>query len=92
MSGGPFTKGGAVEGAGVLDITPTALTALGLPVANDMDGFPLVGAMTSEYLSAHPVTAIETYESEKREKQEHGSMETMSEDLKEQLRSIGYIE
>jgi hypothetical protein len=92
VSGEPFTKGGSIEGAGILDITPTALAALGLPVANDMDGVPLVGTMTSDFLSAHPITAIETYESEKREKQEHGSMETMSEDLKERLRSIGYIE
>ena len=77
---------------GVLDVTPPILAALGLPVANDMDGSPLVEVMTSDFLSAHPITAVETYETEKREKQEHGSMDTMSEDLKEQLRSIGYIE
>jgi arylsulfatase A-like enzyme len=95
VSGGPFTPGGSVREAGILDVTPTILAAMGLPVANDMDGSPLVEVMTSDFLSAHPITAVETYETEKREKrekQEHGSMETMSEDLKEQLRSIGYIE
>jgi hypothetical protein len=57
-----------------------------------MDGYPLVAAMTSEFLAANPLTAVESYETEIRERQEHEGMETMSEDLKEQLRSIGYIE
>jgi len=69
-----------------------ALAALGLPLANDMDGRPLVGCMRPDFLESHPVTAVQTYESGERRKKEHGSMDEMSEDLKEQLRSIGYIE
>lgn len=92
VTGGPFVAGGSIREAGILDVTPTILAALGVPVADDMDGSPLVGVMTSDFLAAHPITAVETYETEKREKQQHGSMDTMSEDLKEQLRSIGYIE
>lgn len=34
-----------VFGASLLDITPTILTLLGLPVGNDMDGKPLVSAL-----------------------------------------------
>jgi hypothetical protein len=90
--GRPFTPGGQIGEASVLDVTPTALAAVGLPLANDMDGYPLVSAMTPEFLDAHPLTAVESYETEIREKQEHEGMDTMSEDLKEQLRSIGYIE
>lgn len=35
-------KGETVRGASVLDLTPTVLTAFGLPVGEDMDGKPLV--------------------------------------------------
>ena len=35
-------KGETVSGASVLDLTPTVLTAFGLPVGEDMDGKPLV--------------------------------------------------
>jgi hypothetical protein len=91
-SGEPFTRGGEIGEASILDVTPTALAALGMPLANDMDGYPLVAAMTPEFLSANPLTAVESYETEIKERQEHEGMETMSEDLKEQLRSIGYIE
>ena len=36
-----------VHGAGLLDVTPTVLTWLGLPVGDDMDGKPLVAAFES---------------------------------------------
>jgi hypothetical protein len=90
--GPQFTAGGDIPEASIFDVTPTLLTALGLPVANDMDGRPLVEAMTAEFLARHPVTAVESYETGERRKKEHANMDEMSEDLKEQLRSIGYIE
>ncbi len=36
------SKGETISGASVLDLTPTVLTAFGLPVGDDMDGKPLV--------------------------------------------------
>jgi len=90
--GPAFPAGGEFRDADIFDVTPTALAALGLPLANDMDGRPLVGCMRPDFLESHPVTAVQTYESGERRKKEHGSMDEMSEDLKEQLRSIGYIE
>jgi tetratricopeptide (TPR) repeat protein len=43
---GPGVKAGSVvRGAGILDITPTILTLLGQPVAEDMDGRPLMEIM-----------------------------------------------
>ncbi len=44
-----------VFGASLLDITPTILTLLGLPIGRDMDGKPLVNAMetvTPEYIES----------------------------------------
>lgn len=41
-------KGETVSGASVLDLTPTVLTAFGLPVGEDMDGKPLVTIFEGE--------------------------------------------
>jgi len=90
--GPPFIRGGDIKDADIFDVTPTLLAALGMSVAKDMDGTPLVSAMTPEFLAEHPLTAIETYESGVRKKKEHSSMDEMPEEMKERLRSIGYIE
>lgn len=47
MSGPGIRRGETVYGAGLLDIAPTALTLLGLPVGADMDGRVLVEAFES---------------------------------------------
>jgi predicted AlkP superfamily phosphohydrolase/phosphomutase len=53
---GPGIRRGAlVDGARIIDITPTILYALGLPVPEDLDGRVLTEAFTSEYLAANPV-------------------------------------
>lgn len=45
MSGPGIKAAQTIHGAGLLDITPTALTLLGLPVGADMDGRVLVEAL-----------------------------------------------
>jgi predicted AlkP superfamily phosphohydrolase/phosphomutase len=44
----------AVEGAGIMDVAPTVLYAMGLPVPEHMDGRVLVDAFVPSYLHAHP--------------------------------------
>ncbi len=44
MAGPGINRGDRVHGASLLDITPTALTLLGLPIGADMDGRVLVEA------------------------------------------------
>jgi hypothetical protein len=90
--GEPFTAGGTMEGANVLDITPTALVSVGLPVADDMDGRPLVEAMTPAFLAAHPVSTVASYETEVRVQRRSEGVESMSEETKERLRALGYIQ
>lgn len=48
-----------IHGASLLDITPTILTLLGLPVGEDMDGTPLVNV----FLEAPEVTTISSWDS-----------------------------
>jgi predicted AlkP superfamily phosphohydrolase/phosphomutase len=90
--GAPFAAGGTIQGANVVDITPTALVAIGLPVADDMDGRPLVEAMTPAFLAAHPVNTVESYETEVRVQKRSEGVESMSEETKERLRALGYIQ
>ncbi len=44
MSGPGIRKGGRIDGASILDVTPTLLTLFGLPVGQDMDGKVLLQA------------------------------------------------
>ena len=50
-------------GASVLDVTPTVLYLMGLPVARDMEGVVLTGMLDESFARSHPVTYIPSYES-----------------------------
>jgi len=53
---------GRVFGKGsIADVTPTALYALGLPVARDAHGSILARVFRESFTAAHPVTVIESY-------------------------------
>jgi len=83
-------------GPSIMDITPTLLWTLGLPVARDMAGAPATGLFTEEYVEAHPVTWIKTYEEghDRRpaepEDAEAASSEMEAERLR-YLRALGYV-
>jgi hypothetical protein len=61
MVGKPFRKGVAIEGASILDIAPTVLYLLGLPVPRDMEGTILRPAFDPAWLDANPIRTIPTY-------------------------------
>ncbi len=89
--GPAFVAGGRVEGATVKDVAPTALAVMGLPVPEDMDGKVLVDAIRPEHLEEYPIRTIASYEPLLgTERKEVGS--NMDESIREQLRSLGYIE
>ena len=59
---GPGIRRGSLFGKGSLaDVVPSALYALGLPVARDSDGTILTGLFSDAYTAAHPVTVVGTY-------------------------------
>jgi predicted AlkP superfamily phosphohydrolase/phosphomutase len=62
-SGDGIRPGAMVAGASVLDITPTILYLMGLPVARDMEGRVLTEMLDEEFTRAHPITYIPSYES-----------------------------
>jgi hypothetical protein len=46
----------------VVDVVPTTLYFLGLPIGRDMDGFARTGLFRPDFAAEHPVTYIPTYE------------------------------
>jgi hypothetical protein len=92
IAAGPaFRKMGHYEGATILDVTPTALAVMGLPRAEDMDGRVLSDIIEPRFLTDRAMTAIPTYDTGvSSEQKKVGS--SMDESIKEQLRSLGYIE
>lgn len=91
MAGGPIKKKTIVHDAEYLDITPTALYLMGLPMAADMDGKVLNSAIDDTYLKEHPILRIKTYETgEKKQKKVFRNKEEEM-DMKKGLKSLGYL-
>ena len=61
--GGPVRAGAELHGVSVLDVTPTLLYLMGLPVAKDMEGRVLSDLVGADFAREHPVTFIPSYES-----------------------------
>jgi predicted AlkP superfamily phosphohydrolase/phosphomutase len=92
MCGPGVKKDERIYGASLLDITPTILTILGLPVAKDMDGIPLVQA----FVKKHRIDIVNSFESmdgnfgELPDIEEDNSAESAA--AIKQLVELGYIE
>jgi len=61
--GDGIRPGAVLHPASVLDVAPTVLYLMGLPVARDMEGRVLTEILTPEFARAHPLTFIPSYES-----------------------------
>jgi hypothetical protein len=73
----------------VVDVTPTLLYAIGLPVAEDFVGRARIELFTGAFRDAHPLQTIPTW-GEPREGENRAS--EVDEELVDQLRALGYIE
>jgi predicted AlkP superfamily phosphohydrolase/phosphomutase len=83
-------KGASINGANLIDVTPTILHVLGCKVPEDMDGKVLAGIFDAGFMEGHPVAFTQA---EVSKKEERGEMS--AEDQKqvlERLRSLGYID
>jgi hypothetical protein len=63
MAGEGIRPGATPAGASVLDVTPTLLYLMGLPVARDMEGRVLTEILEPAFARQNPVTFIPSYES-----------------------------
>ena len=93
IAAGPaFRSSGYVEGATILDVAPTSLAVLGLPVTGTMDGRILLELLRPEHLERYPTRIVEGYGTALGRSVETESGSSMDESIKEQLRSLGYIQ
>ena len=94
MAGPHVVKGGNISGATVLDITPTILAMYGLPTARDMDGRPIPGGLDEALLKRMArETRLLTYEPARTASEgEEPVRSPVDQELRERLRSLGYIQ
>lgn len=91
MAGNGVRRGQSLEPVSPLDVSPTLLTLAGIPVPRDMDGRVLSEALTEEFLSRHPITYCDSYESGDRLAPD-GAIESEESDVVlERLKALGYL-
>jgi len=78
-----------VEGAHIIDVAPTTLYAMGIPIPDDMDGRVLEEVFTSEYRALHQPTYTDSSSVRERESEDYQSED--EEKVMERLRGLGYI-
>jgi predicted AlkP superfamily phosphohydrolase/phosphomutase len=95
IKGPGIKKNTRIDTAGVCDIAPTVLYSLGLPVAEDFDGNVLSDVFTEEFIGAHPLKKIASYEDQDQTagKPGPGRADYKQEDdqVMDRLRALGYI-
>ena len=72
-----------------LDITPTLLYALGLPVAEDFDGKARTRLFRQDFREAHPLMTVPSWGEAAVGK---ATASKVDEELKDELRALGYID
>ncbi len=93
LAGAPVRAGVRLEGAGILDVAPTVLALLGLPVSEEMPGRVWEEALVPEFLEGHPVRRIPTYETGAAPASPEGAVPSpYDEAVLERLRALGYID
>lgn len=59
LSGEGTRRNQRLEGAAIVDIAPTVLYLMGLPIPSDLDGRVLEEAFDEKYVRDHPVSSVE---------------------------------
>ena len=76
----------------IVDVAPTLLHSLGLPVPEDFEGEVPAGFFSPEWLAAHPVRRGEATRAAVREEASEEIDEGEKKQLIEQLQMLGYME
>ena len=94
LSGPDLGTGIRLRKASILDVAPTLLHILGIPIGEDMDGRVLEEAFSPSFMKTHPVRRVVTHETGKKENSgpriEAGDP-SPDEEVLRRLKSLGYI-
>jgi len=94
MSGAGIKKGKALQDVSIMDVAPTILHLLGLPIPREMDGRVLEEVLASSFLRLNPVKYIEEAMDSARfltTKRDEKYSDEDEEKIKSRLRALGYI-
>ncbi len=92
LAQGPHVRRNAkIEGAGIIDVAPTVMYALGMPIPSDMDGKPL----TEIFEEAYTHLTATSYTDERKigdvASDEYGYSEEEEESVRLKLEALGYL-
>ena len=90
LRGRGVVPAGRIEGARLVDVLPTILVLMDLPLAATLEGRPLVGALDEAFLRAHPIRQVPDYGPAA--VPEGPDVSDLDDNVLERLRSLGYIE
>lgn len=92
LAQGPHIRSHAkIESAHIIDVAPTVLYTLGMPIPSDMDGKPLADLFDDAYI--HQTTALYTNERKHEDVagDEYGYTEEEEESVRLKLEALGYL-
>jgi hypothetical protein len=90
---GPDIVRGAAVRANIVDVAPTILYALGLPIPAGMDGVVLQDIFSQDFRQAHPLRYEELQASSTRTaEQAPAYSEEEEEEMQRRLRALGYTD
>ena len=90
VHGPEIKKDHRIDGAHILDLAPTILYALNVPIPKDMDGRVLQDIFQESFLQDRPIAYSEPLGTSHHRGKELTSEE--EENIREKLRSLGYLE
>jgi tetratricopeptide (TPR) repeat protein len=88
--GAGVRAGAAVEGATLLDVTPTILALMGLPRATDMPGKPLASVFEDEVVKSFSAETVATLDRDRGHRDEAATSGATEETMKK-LEALGYL-
>jgi predicted AlkP superfamily phosphohydrolase/phosphomutase len=91
MSGGPIKQGLSLKETQILDVAPTILYLMGMPVPGDFDGRILIEAIEEDFLRENPPRYGQDLASPD-ERSNTGYSEEDMEKIRERLQGIGYLD
>ena len=85
-------NGTKIEGAQIIDVAPTILYLLGLPVPEDMDGEVLRDIFSQGYLESYPIKYCKVEADASGGSAQEDYSDADSDAIRERLKALGYIE
>jgi arylsulfatase A-like enzyme len=74
----------------IVDVAPTLLYALGVPISVELEGNPLLGVFRPEFVSSYPVRRVASYGAPNAPSAVRRG-QPLDDEMIERLRSLGYV-